>query len=112
MHTTNYSDKKSPTGGDDETRIDIELTPLQTRIVRALARDGPCRFKTLVGLTEPAVESALTQALDNLQRKALVQQSTAHKWPRYRLSKDGEIYVRREAQRWVNAAEAVTEDER
>ena len=112
MHTTNRSTKKSPTDGGDDPRINTELTPLQTRVVRALARDGPCRFKTLVGATEPAVESALTQALNNLQRKALVQQSTARKWPRYRLSKDGEIYVRREAQRWVNAAEAVTEDDR
>jgi len=111
MDTTNSNDKKSPPGGDD-SRIDAEPTPLRTRTVRTLAREGPCRFKTLVGATEPCVESALSQALNNLQTKALVQQSTAHKWPRYRLSKDGEIYVRRKAQRWVNAAEAVTEDGR
>lgn len=112
MHTTNCKNKKSPTDGDDDPRIDTELTPLQSRVVRALARWGPCRFETLVETTEPCVESALSQALDALQEQQLVQQSTAHKWPRYRLSETGQVIVRREAQRWVGAAEAVTEAER
>lgn len=112
MHTTNCKNKKSPTGGDDDPRIDAELTPLQTRIVRVLAREGPCRFKTLVKQIEPAVESALSQALDDLQRHTLVQQSATHTWPRYQLTEAGRTVVRREAQRWVAAADALTEGER
>jgi DNA-binding HxlR family transcriptional regulator len=112
MDTTNYSDKKSPPG-DDDPRIDAELTPLQASIVRVLACEGPCRFRTLVEQIEPAVESALSQALDDLQGHTLVQQSATctwvHTWPRYRLTEAGRAVVRREAQRWVGAADALTE---
>jgi DNA-binding HxlR family transcriptional regulator len=112
MHTTNPSNKKSPPKGDDGPRIDAELTPLQTRIVRALARDGPCRFKTLVETTEPTMEGALSQSLNALQAQQLVRQSTARTWPRYHLSESGRMIVAREARRWVGAANALTEGER
>lgn len=108
MDTTNCKNKKSPTG-DDDSHINAELTLLQTRIVRVLAREGPCRFKTLVKQIEPAVESALSQALNDLQRHTLVQQSATHTWPGYQLTEAGRTFVRREAQRWVGAADALTE---
>jgi DNA-binding transcriptional ArsR family regulator len=111
MLDTNSKDKKSPPGGDD-ARIDAELTLLRTRIVRTLAREGPCRFKTLVETTEPATESALSQALEGLRAERLVQQSVARKWPRYRLTEAGRAVVRREAQRWVGVADALTEADR
>jgi DNA-binding transcriptional ArsR family regulator len=111
MDTTNSNDKKSPPG-DGDSRIDAEPTPLRTRIVRTLAREGPCRFKTLVEATEPATESALSQTLDRLRAERLVRQSVARTWPRYQLTEAGRTFVRREGQRWVGAADALTEGDR